>query len=109
MEHFPSDYTDYFLIFKKNLQISLPQRGCVGQHRPQELCFVLLVTTELIISSFPALMACDGHSASRSCQLRHPPASVATVAQYGHQELRRYVASRYGHQNSVPRLWMRQS
>lgn len=68
MEHFPSDYTDYFLIFKRNLQISLPWRGCVGQHLSQKLCFVLLVTTGLIISSFPALMTCDVHSASRSCQ-----------------------------------------
>lgn len=46
MEHFPSDYTDYFLIFKRNLQISLPWRRCVGQHLSQELCFVLLVTTD---------------------------------------------------------------
>lgn len=29
---------------------------------------VFLVTTELIISSSPALMPCDGHSASQSCR-----------------------------------------
>lgn len=68
MKHFPSACTDYFLIFNKNLQISLLQSGCVGQHCSQELCFAFLVTTELIILSFPALMICGGHSASPSYQ-----------------------------------------